>query len=185
MSTKFFILTVILLVNFCLICCSGSNKINEENTEVYYFDFDKVYHYGIKIGSTEIDSLRHNKDSISANGQLLQEILTFGTPVDINDTSFVLKLEDIGYTKNELPEEDFEIINNVFREKGPDPNSWMAMCMPEFRDILIFKKEARISGMVKICFGCQIVSIVGTNANTENFGSFGAYDTLRNLFYKK
>lgn len=54
----------------------------------------------------------------------------------------------------------------------------VAACIPVFRDILIFRKNKKNSGMMKICFGCHQYRILGTNAKTENFGTDNDYSQL-------
>ena len=50
-----------------------------------------------------------------------------------------------------------------------------------YRDIIIFKNKGTTVGVAKICFRCDQSSIIGTIANTDEFGMSGDFDRLDKL----
>ncbi len=62
-------------------------------------------------------------------------------------------------------------------------------CAPEYRDILIFKKNEKISGVAKICLSCSQFYLISSKKeiSTDNFGTEEEYKSLKKLFskYKK
>lgn len=87
------------------------------------------------------------------------------------------------YFKKKINSTKFEALNKIFIEKPYEEGSARA-CIPVFRDILIFKKNDKITGMMKICFNCHQYRILGTKANTDNFGSYGDYLLLWDIIIK-
>jgi len=141
-----------------------------------YFDYDAIDHYHINMDENSIMAL----DTIpnrSKKDQLKLDILINKTPKNINDTEFIKSLEKIGFKKSVIKNQNLKKINDIFIEKTVSENIEYA-CVPIYRDILIFKKQKAIIGMAKICFDCHQKHIVGTNANTENFGQDGDYPKL-------
>lgn len=173
---------------FTLICicgftsCQSDDVPNEQNDDwkVYYFDFDEVDHYSIKISEDELYF-----DSLDTHTDFFTEIIQGDYPEDLSDTLFATKLEQEGYSKNQIPEIKHADLKEIFREKGHDPNVLEWLCMPIYRDILVFKKNEKICGIAKICFDCNQFIIRGTESETENFASFNAFGKLRTLLYGK
>ncbi|MBB4805990.1 hypothetical protein HNP38_001262 [Chryseobacterium defluvii] len=89
-------------------------------------------------------------------------------------------LEPAKYYKVRISESEFDGINNIFTEKTTTNNVY-SKCMPVYRDILIFRKKGKPAGVAKICFTCGQNEIMGTFANTENFGQDGDYEKLRKI----
>jgi len=141
-----------------------------------YFDYDEIDHYHINMEENSIMTL----DTIpnrSKKDQLKLDILINKTPKDINDTEFIKSLDKLGFKKSVIKAQNFKKINEIFIEKTVSEILEYA-CVPVYRDILVFKKGEKIIGMAKICFDCHQKHIVGTNANTENFGQDGDYPKL-------
>lgn len=83
----------------------------------------------------------------------------------------------------QIDQSKFEQIDKIFREKIVF-NKIETACIPWYNDILIFKKKGEIVGIAKINFDCGTNIIIGTNANTENFGQEGDYEKLKELLKK-
>jgi hypothetical protein len=101
-------------------------------------------------------------------------------PKSISDLTFIDKLFAVGFKKKSLDKSKFDSIDKIFVEKTTAENL-ATSCMYVYRDILIFKKESKIVGTAKVCFGCMAHQITGTTANTENFGQEGDYERLEKL----
>ena len=75
-------------------------------------------------------------------------------------------------------------LNNLFREKEIEDVS-VTSCEPIYNDILLFKKNSKVTGIVKICFNCWQYEIIGTIANTETFGQGKDNMELKKILYPK
>jgi hypothetical protein len=160
----------------------GKEKIKptELKSVVYgkkFFIYDELVHYSINISEKEIMELIENRIKTDS---LKSELLEGITPANINDTSFIKKLEQIGYKKNNIAKDKFVSIDSIFVEKTVT-ESWTTKCVVVYRNILLFKRQNKTIGIAKICFGCGKNRIVGTTANTENFGFDGDYRKLESI----
>jgi len=183
MKNKFSILSFVVFAIFLFSYCSDNKLPALENDveKVYYFDFDEVDHYNIRISESDLYEL--SDDTQNKKNVLKVELLQDNIPRDISDTGFVAKLEKMGFEKTDVPASKNEDLNELFREKGQDPNRLYSMCMPIYRDILVFRKNGAISGIAKICFECDLEHIVGTAVKTSNFGSFETHRKLSALLF--
>jgi len=163
------------------------NSKNEVETKMnnYFFEFDELFHYRTEINQSVLLA-REGDKNLSPNEQLQIDLIIREKPYSIEDTLFITQLEDIGFKKKKIHKNQFEIINEVFKEK--EDYGALAIiyeCIPKYRDILIFKKNDKIIGMAKVCFSCDQNKIYGTTANTEKFGLDGDYAKLNELLNGK
>jgi len=143
-----------------------------------YFDFDEVDHFHSDTGHVFF-----REDSLLTSKELLfKKIFEGDFPDAISDTSFVSELTDLGFIKEDVDTSKNKGINFLFREKDFAPYE-VAACIPEYRDILIFRKSKKIIGIAKVCFTCSALFATGTDAITSNFGSYDGFGKLGNLLY--
>ncbi len=101
-------------------------------------------------------------------------------PDSSTDGAFIAMLEQVGYRKEVMASAKFKEIDGIFMEKQTSENLATA-CIPVYRDILVFKKEGKVTGVAKICFSCGAYQIKGTTAHTANFGQDGDYGKLERI----
>ncbi|MDR6920614.1 hypothetical protein [Chryseobacterium sp. 2987] len=142
----------------------------KKSTVKKFFEYDEIDYYHSGIQQLTPDGL--------SNG-----LLSGNTPENLRDMKFLNDMEKIGFKKFIINPSDFDEINEVFREKTTSDNIY-SKCTPIYRDVLIFKKEGKISGIAKICFSCNQNMIIGTKASTDNFGQKGDYDRLEKTLAK-
>lgn len=161
-------------------------NINNEIPKIKYgnifFQYDAIDYYHIEKEEESVKDLfeNHNKSKID---KLKFEVIVNETPDSLQDQEFLNHMDEIGYSKKKINSTKFEALNKIFIEKPYEEGSARA-CIPVFRDILIFKKNDKITGMMKICFDCHQYRILGTKANTDNFGSYGDYLLLWDIISK-
>jgi len=189
-AAKYIFLAVTL--SFC--SCSYSKKetsANSEEAENFFsknlnpgkpfFAFDAVDYYKSDIDENTAMNLVNTQspilDSIKYN------LIIDETSENISDEYFVNNLTKAGYKKTEINSADFQQITNLFSEQ-PEREGLYFACIPIFRDILVFKKNEKVIGAAKICFGCNDYKIIGTNANTKNFGQGKDYEILSLILNK-
>src|SRR5690606_38180602 len=127
------------------------------NTESLYFkDYNKLlYYYNPKIDINNVD-----RESF-----LL--IYTGDNPKPSSKYMITEDLEKFGYSKKYISYNSFKKINGVLKQKKPSRKYLYHNCIPEYRDILIFKKDEKIIGIVKICFECEKIFAIGINSNFD------------------
>jgi len=192
MKKKKIILLLIIILNFsCRKTNENSEKLPASNkaktTESkfipkygkLYFDYDEIQHYHINYDEN------YNENSIQkakseTDDLILGDLILGDLPNNMNDLNFIENIEKIGFVKKNINKSNFAKLNEIFIEKTVEKSVHMK-CLPIYRDILIFKKNKKIIGVTKICFSCLQNQIIGTNANTENFGQNGDYMKLKNI----
>lgn len=171
------------------------DKVVEETAKPalgnYFFDFDEVNYYKIKIEDDPIYDAadRHRKRIMSKTktsataatdkDSLINGIILDYLPETVNDASFEKNLIEIGYTSKKLSKERFKELKEVFREKGI--NEGDVACIAIYRDIYVFKKKGKVSGVAKLCYDCEMSHFIGTSADTGNFGADGEFEKLKEL----
>lgn len=144
-----------------------------------FFAYDAIDYYTIDFDESKISDLYDNRSKSEVDSFKLGVILG-NIPSSISDLDFIEKLAKIGYKKIQIDKSKYDSIDNVFSEKAV--TDYLALsCIKVYRDILIFKKEDKVVGTVKVCFDCWANQIKGTIANTENFGQDGDYDKLKKI----
>jgi len=172
--------SIILLV-FLLISCKS-------NDEKAFFDFDSVEYYSLNKNK-EVEIIENNRNGIKDS--ILNKILYSEFPDALDNDVFYKNVNTNSFSKFKLSQKDIEYLkNDVFHEKLSFKMFELnKACAPEYRDILVFKKNNKISGIAKICFSCGQFYIISSKREiqTENFGTEKEYKSLEKLFntYKK
>jgi hypothetical protein len=152
-------------------------KINEIGTK--YFNFDEIDYYY----NDYKDLIKENSNDILQKSDLellKNDVLFNSVPQNISDSAFINKLETIDFIKKTIEKTKYKAIEKIFTFKTVK-NLEYGGCIYIYRDILVFKKNRKVIGVAKICFGCNDNKIIGTNVNTENFGQDGDYEKLSKL----
>jgi hypothetical protein len=167
----------ILFLLFIII--SGCQLNNKQEVNNGYFDYDEVIHYRSNFNENLLSELFDNK-SKSKTDSIKLGVIVDDIPYSINDTNFIFKLVSIGYKKRVIAKDKFSRLSEIFKEKKHE-EVLSSSCINIYRDILVFKKNKKTVGIVKICFECMANHIVGTNKNTEGFGQSGDYNILSEI----
>lgn len=171
----------IVLLLFLILSC----KSKEEKK---FFDFDNVEYFSL-YKNEEKEIIENNRKGIKDS--ILDNILYSELPDKLDDNVFYKTINSNGFSKFELSQKDIEYLkNDVFLEKfSLNVFQLNKACAPEYRDILVFKKNNEISGIAKICFSCGQFYIISSKREiqVENFGTEEEYKSLEKLFkkYKK
>jgi len=133
----------------------------------------------LAVGKNELLGIEESPN-LTEKQKLRIDLIISDRPWQITDTGFIDKIEQIGFIKKTVKEEQFESIKEIFRHKF-HKESIVTACIAVYRDILILKRKKEIVGMVKICFFCAKNQITGTNADTLDFGQSGDYGKLAKI----
>lgn len=172
--------SIVLLLLLILSCKSKEERI--------FFDFDSVEYYSLNK-SKEEEMGENNSKSID-NG-IFDKIFFDNYPEKLNNKVFYTTINSDGFSKSELSQKDVEYLrNDIFLEKfSLKMFELRKACAPEYRDILVFKKKNKISGIAKICLSCGQFFLISSKKEiqTEDFGTEEEYKSLEKLFnkYKK
>lgn len=172
--------SVVLLLFIILSCKSKEEKM--------FFDFDSVEYYSLNKSKEEEMDENHSK---GIDNTIEDKIFYNEYPEKINSSVFNKTINSDGFSKVELSQKDVEYLrNDIFLEKSSlKMFENVYACAPEYRDILIFKKNKEISGIAKICLSCRQFYLISSKKEiqTENFGTEEEFKSLEKLFnkYKK
>ncbi|MEN2414322.1 hypothetical protein [Flavobacterium mesophilum] len=182
MKKFIFIITVIIALG-----CNNSKKSDANNEEVAkkelrpFFDADKVDHYYLDISEDIFFKLVRKKNKTEKEKELVNiYIHTF--PDSIPKEDFERILLSHNYKKSNLSIKDEKSVENVFSEKDSLKNDACA-CIAEYRDVFVFKKNAKTVGIAKICFKNARFQIIGSKINTEGFGLINELDKLESVVH--
>jgi hypothetical protein len=171
----------IVLLLFVILSC----KSKEEKT---FFDFDSVEYYSLNKSKEE--AMEENNSKSIDNG-IFDKIFFDNYPEKVSNAVFNKTINSDGFSKFELSQKDIEHLrNDIFLEKSSlKILENVYACSPQYRDILVFKKNTEISGVAKICLSCRQFYLISSKKKieTENFGTEEEYKSLEKLFnkYKK
>jgi len=169
--------SIILLLFVILSCKSKEEKL--------FFDFDSVEYYALNKNK-ELEIKENNRTG--KKDSILNNILYSESPDKLDSDVFYKTINSTGFSKSKLSEKDIQYLrNDVFVEKcSLKMFEMMKACAPEYRDILVFRKNNEISGIAKICLSCGQFYFISSKKEiqTENFGIEEEYKSLERVFKK-
>lgn len=160
---------------------------NVDQEKQPFFDFNEVDHYSTTISDDDTHALSEWDTSMTREEirevYVLDGILSWAFPKTLNDTAFFDGLSNQAFKKTVLPESSVQGLKEVF--SAPVETDGVAdLCSPVYRDILVFRKDAKVTGIAKICFTCSQSYVLGTvNDNYKYFGLLNRYGLLRKILY--
>lgn len=151
--------------------------------EKMFFDFDRVEYYSLNKSQEEEMDKSHSK---GIDNTIEDKIFYDDYPEKLSDVIFYKAINSGGFSKFELSQKDTAYLrNDIFIEKSSSKMfEYVKACAPEYRDVLVFKKNNKISGIVKICLSCGQFYLISSKKeiNTEDFGTEKEYESLAKLF---
>jgi hypothetical protein len=172
-------LNITIITILTVVGCKSSNV--KKRQCIPYFQYDEIDHYSLRGTADSVWNvleLRRNE-----RDRLFIEILCSESMTQMSDTVKLSNLLSFGFAVHNLPKDEFAQIDDIFCERRYDKDEIsVSMCIPAYRDILIFKKENHTIGYARLCFECELSSIVGSKRNTRIFGQFGEFEKLKKLF---
>ena len=172
-------ISLILVLLFIARC----NKKESEKL-VPFFKFDEVIHYQVNDQDEVWKLLKVSESERTESGKNFYKILMeYNYPISLSNSTFLKNLETLYPIKNQIPKNLFSELSKIFSQSNVVDNTEYA-CEPFFRDIFIFKKNDKITGIAKICLECEKYYFVGANEDTQNFGSNGEFENLQKIIKK-
>jgi hypothetical protein len=137
--------SIVLLLFLILSCKSKEEKM--------FFDFDSVEYYSL-YKNKEKEIIENNRKGIKDS--ILNNTLYSEFPDTLDNDVFYKTVNSNSFSKFKLSQEDIQYLkDDIFHEKLSFKMFELnKACAPEYRDILIFKKNNEISGIAKICLSC-------------------------------
>ncbi len=137
-----------------------------------------------RISPQKTATLEQKQADFSAREKKFVEILRGKRTKSLRKASFIKDLEDFGFIKQQVPSSKFGKINDLlFNNKSAGRST--TSCSPVYRDILVFRRDARLVGVAKICFECHQSYMIGIQHQTRNFGQNNDYKNLEKILKAK
>ncbi|WP_026727094.1 hypothetical protein [Flavobacterium denitrificans] len=180
MKKVVFIITAIIVLS-----CNNSKKSDVDKEKVAkkelrpFFDSDRIDHYFVNYTLDSI-IISGGKSKKSKKEKEFEDLFMGYFPDSIPKKSFEEILLSHNYKKSNLTTKQQKEIENVFSVKDSLQMSAYA-CVPEYRDIFIFKKKEKTIGIAKICFKCGRFQIIGSKVDTQYFGLWTELEKLHNI----
>ncbi len=141
-----------------------------------YFDFDEVIHYQSNIHDYEVIGRKNND----------LNYLLFGCGFESLQDSIYLEKGDSLFQKKFISKENHAIIDKIFCKQVINQDElYFSECIAIYRDIFVFRKEKKITGIAQICFDCNQFTSIGAKQDTKNFGVNYEFSNLAKLIKKK
>lgn len=184
---KAFVWCILLLILFSF--KSAERFVSDSTAKCKpYFHFDQVLHYKFVLPEDEsftsmedyvLDSIEDHAERTKVAG-IRKFLLDDQILNQLTDTTAFVGMQQFGFEKIEISKELFGKLNQIFCDR-PHKEYNVKMCIPVFRDLLVFKLNNKTVGYARLCFGCDVEVIVGSTQNTGGFGQSGDFNKLKEL----
>jgi len=124
-----------------------------------FYEFDTVDYYHSNVSSDDIYNLTNDLNDSEESDAFLNIYYDENFPKSINDRDFIRNVKHLYKVQGTLDKKYFTTLKDIFSDHY-DFKFSTNKCEPEFRDILIFKKDSKVTGICKICFECGISHLV-------------------------
>ena len=152
-----------------------------KNKNLTFDDYDKIEHYSTDDNNLILLSINSKRyENLNETENKYIKTLEQNLPKKLTDTSLVYELEKLNFRKEIVKKPKLDLIREIFSTEFCNSMQQNA-CIPEYRDIYIFKKRNRIVGIAKICFECQIAYFINETQSWERFGECEKFIKLENL----
>jgi hypothetical protein len=184
------------LILFLLLGCNQKPTVSRSDHPSKeckpYFEFNKINYYHTDVVDTFIWKLTEKERSAQETKYLMfvSDILDGDQdstgrianedPIQ-SDTADLESLAEFAFLEKEIASVDMMPMSKIFCDAGREGDIRRLACTAIYRDILVFKQGNRTVGFAKLCFDCERSVIVGSNANTFQFGQTGEFEKLRAL----
>jgi hypothetical protein len=179
----YFAISILLILTYCK-DKPKENAVSENDCQPY-FQFDHLTHYRISISDDSVAVLQEQTNRDEREEKLF-EVLSdrvFDSKysmTSLSDTIKLMNLEEVGFLRKEISNDKFMAVDKLFCERYYDEIDHN-MCLPVYRDIIVFKKKNSTVGFARICFDCAMSNIIGSDRDTYTFGQAGEFESLRVL----
>lgn len=146
----------------------------------HFASFDEVYWYNARY-PTEISFFRDEASTLMATTEDVRYGASPLRPMEsVADTSLVIQEEAAAFRKFELNK--WKVFRfQLFTRSSYPGTTRTARCIPHYRDILVFKKRNKTTGVALICFECQKQQIMSVENGEIDFDHFFDYGRLQFL----
>ncbi len=130
-----------------------------------YFHFDEVIHYHKDISSSDIGNMQmdnqRNKDTTIS--KLVYLLTAYSYPEKLTDVDYLKILEE-NFDKKVVDEKYYDTLRSKVFIKIKLDSYEEYLCIAHYRDVLIMKKDGKITGIAKICFDCRQSYFLGSSS---------------------
>ena len=146
-----------------------------------FYEFDTVDYYHVDINQDERMALFDRQNNPERDDKIFWDLFFKNTTTKaLKDKEFIANLKRLYKIQGTINKKYYGAINNIFSEKF-NSSDYTIACEPEYRDILIFKKDNKVTGIAKICFECEKSNLIGTNKKTAYLGNENDFSRLKGI----
>ena len=142
----------------------------------YFFDFDEAIYYVTDISTDELYKMAQSEN----NDNRLLRVVYGNTPKNISDTGFLSFIDSVGYTKKIISTDKIAALKEILKQKDCNEIS-STSCTRFYRDIFVLKKKGKMTGVVKLCYSCGDVELIGAKGDTGCFGKNNELAQLKKI----
>ncbi len=150
------------MISVLLSSCFKNDNLEKNSKGLLSIKYDKIEYYHLDI------SLKDANERFRKNPEKYKvwEIFYENIPRDLKDSDFISVLES-NYDKYSVPKNRNRQISETLHYKIGSYD--FPACDTFFRDIIVFKKGSKITGVIKICMECKISRFVGFNYDKTKY----------------
>lgn len=147
-----------------------------------YFTYDAIEHFHSDV-SADLLSRLSEKLSLTHGEQSLLNFVVDKEFDHLSDTVSLKNLKSMGFSQKDIKQSQFQNIDDILCQtlEPTDADLNITLCVPYYRDVLLFKKNGSVVGYAKICFTCHENMFVGTDKNTWEFNSREKFEALQEV----
>jgi len=146
-----------------------------------FYEFDTVDYYHVDINQVERLALFNRKDNPEKDDKIFWDIFFKDMASEtLKDKEFIANLKRIYKVQGTIDKKYYATVNDIFSEKF-DSSEYTIACEPEYRDILIFKKDNKVTGIAKICFEYEKSNLIGASKKTAHLGNENDFSRLKGI----
>jgi hypothetical protein len=172
---------------FALIGCGP--KTHTETPGVVcgpYFEYDQIEHHWIEEMTSHYFTAREKSNKTPLEQRYFDIVWSHKATLPEDSTMFT-NLAELGFQQASVALEKFQPINDFFCGRTPNESmvSPVKMCIPSYRDILVFRRYGKMVGVARICFECDQYAVSGQNNTFIYYNRIGLnYEDLFNTLGK-
>ena len=139
-----YLLKIFVVILFFISCQKEAFDLTEHNeVNLYRLNTTKI-----NISQIVTKNLKNDSD------QTLKKLILGDTLIQISDSLIIEQLENLGFEKLKIQTDKFEQTKEILTSRlNTDNNS---KCMPIYTDFIVLKYRNQTTGVIKICYECDI-----------------------------
>jgi len=146
---------ILILFLFVLVSCKKEPFIN---------NFNQIDHYQL------------TNESIEDSEKGFMNVIFEDYPIKISDTTFFNRINNNYWKINSLNKNKVDKFKKVFNKKDFSCE-FDSACIPMYRDIYVLKENKKVTGILKVCYECEMYYFIGQNDKNQKIVEGGNFNS--------